>query len=180
MLRLVKCLLVLVPFALVSIFVPVFITSECAEKAPSSATKSFKLNALAAGNQDIGAACENTTEFPGDGSKAKSCYKYQWSPWVKEMYIKVAGESYKAIEKNSGVETPAEKELEYPDGSRRLVFQACRQHACNEAQVFFLVDGKRKQMDIIVWQSGGKSEYFGVNSKALKEGDVASLLNKNW
>jgi hypothetical protein len=99
---------------------------------------------------------------------------------VEEMYRKVAGESFGAIEKNSGVETPAVKELEYPDGSRRLVFPACRQHACDEAQVFFLVDMKRKQMDIVVWQSKGESKYFGVNSKLLKEGNVAKLLNLNW
>jgi hypothetical protein len=180
MLRFVRYCLVLTVFVLISFLVLPLVVSQSAEKAPSAATKSFKITALSDGNQDIADVCEKTTEFTADGKKGKSCYKYEWNPWVKQAYKKVAGQNYSVVEKNAGVETPAEKELEYPDGSRRLVFQACRQHACDEAQVFFLVDAKRKEMDIVVWQSNGKTEYFGPNSKLLKDGNAASLLTKNW
>lgn len=125
--------------------------------------------------------CAKTSQMKDSGAKGTvyTCYAYEWQDWVKQAFAKRTNRFKKAIEGDYGVMVPATSVLEYPDGSKRLVFGGCRQHACPEAQVLMLVDPKGKDMDII-WQTGGKTDYIGPNSEILRQNRIYDLLWKNW
>ena len=124
-------------------------------------------------------ACTERTEFNKYNNpdyKVLTCYKFQWRAWVNALLKNTAGPSLPIFEENSGTQSPCESVVQYPDGNEFLVFSGCRQHACPEAGVFFLLEPKRKIMNIVMWNANGKTEYYGPNAKALKENDLANLL----
>ena len=125
--------------------------------------------------------CTKTSEMFDSKNRGSvySCYENEWQGWVKQAFNKMTKRFEKSIGLDMGTMSQATKVLEYPDGSKRLVFGACRQHFCDEARVYVLVDPKGRDMDII-WQSGARIEYIGQNSGNLKKGKIYDLLNDNW
>ena len=123
-------------------------------------------------------SCSERTEFKDKNRVVLTCYKDQWADWVTGTARRVSGNRFKSFESDSGVESPADRVIEYPDGSKRLIFGGCRAHACTDAGVYFLLDPQSKEMDIIAWKSRGGAEYLGRNAEQLRSRNVLNLLNK--
>ncbi|PKN33210.1 MAG: hypothetical protein CVU61_14430 [Deltaproteobacteria bacterium HGW-Deltaproteobacteria-19] len=125
-------------------------------------------------NQLAEEACIKTYN-PWVTLKVNSCYKFDWQEWVNNRFKIVAGNNEMLINADSDVASPADKIIIYPDGSKRLVFSGCRPHSCPSAMGLFLLDTKKKDMDII-WQADGKIKYLGANAKLLEQNNVINYL----
>jgi hypothetical protein len=120
--------------------------------------------------------CTVRKNFDMAGKHIKTCYKAGWEPWVNSLLKETVGPSFSYIEENSATQAPAESVLEYPDGSKSLVFRGCRPRFRDELYVYFIIEPKKKQMDVVMRDVTGKFEYYGPNAKALGESDLAKLL----
>jgi hypothetical protein len=190
MLKLIRSVLVLFSFSLYFLIMhgAVFAAEKGAPAPPkglgsvTGVQGGFRLVAYSnAVNQLAKDVCTKSSEVKDSNNRGivTTCYGYEWQDWVRKAFSKKTKRFGKAIVRDVGVMVPATSVLEYPDGSNRLVFGACRQHACPEAQVFMLVDPKEKDMDII-WRSGAGTEYIGQNGEILKQNKIFDLLWNNW
>jgi hypothetical protein len=105
--------------------------------------------------------CAKTVEIQG----RPSCYPGGWTPALRELARRTAGADAKALERDTAVETPGEL-VRFPDGESRVVFRACRPHACPEAWAYFLVDPAGRRMNI-VWRSEQGVKYLGPDAEPL-------------
>ena len=67
--------------------------------------------------------------------------------------------------------------IEYPDKTGRLVFFGCRQHACNEAYAYILIDPVERVADI-AWKRTDVIVYLGKEAGLLKKYAILEWLNE--
>jgi hypothetical protein len=107
----------------------------------------------------------------------KTCSKREWRRWIDDLVSSVAGSDASHLDEDSGVQSPAIIALEFPDGSVRVVFHGCRPHECGTANAYFLVDPKRRQVDV-VWNGEAGLRYLGPNADLLKANKMYERLEQ--
>jgi hypothetical protein len=105
--------------------------------------------------------CAKTIEIQG----RPHCYPGGWTPALRDLARRTAGADARALERDTAVETPGEL-LRLPGGESRVVFRACRPHACPEAWAYFLMDPAGRRMNI-VWRSEQGVKYLGPDAEPL-------------
>lgn len=95
------------------------------------------------------------------------CYRFNWKQWIREMLSQVAATDFPVLEKDIGVDSPAESALAFPDGTVSVVFRSCRPHDCPSAEAIFLVDPQRRRLNI-VWRNEAGVRYLGPDSTLLR------------
>lgn len=114
--------------------------------------------------------CGGPTNFGTD----TFCYPRGWKPWLKELQLRIAGDEAEAIRTDSGVQSPGNLVVSW-DGRPRVVFGGCRPHFCPDGRVYFLVDTRAKELDII-WRNERGVKYLGPNSAFLRTVSAYELL----
>ena len=86
------------------------------------------------------------------------------------------GEGYTAFKADTGIQSPAEYMVEFPNQRRYVVFKGCRTHACSDFYAYLLVDVDAREIEIIWIQKDTFTKFAGANAELFSQNNVFGWL----